>query len=143
MRDKGKIFTISLMLGSLSLSGAAFAHGTKVHGNRTAADARMMKLHAMMPMFSLTSLELEPAIEKHDAAGAQNKARKILVAIPDLKKSRPHKNVKQIGDFKSIAVKIGEDANKIIALTEKGSFTEAQRVFRDMEKPSGKRTVRS
>jgi soluble cytochrome b562 len=109
----------------------SFAHGSDHHGGHM--DEQMKKLHAMMPMFSIASAELESAIEKGDAAGAKAQAYRILTAVPVLKKSKPHRLNNQITVFKAIAGKIEDDANKIIALAEKGNFVEAQRAFRVME----------
>jgi cytochrome c556 len=133
MRYKNNFITISLVLGSLSLSCAAFAHGTNGHGQRTAENARMKKLHAIMPVFSAASAKLETAIEKGDPAEAKIQANRILAAVPDLKMSKPHKNIKQITDFKTIADKLGADITKIVSLTEQSNFAGAKVVFKNME----------
>ncbi len=92
-----------LMLGTLTFYGQAFAHGTEEHGKTTPVDAQMKKLHAIMPMFSVASAKLKTALEKGDAATVEAEAGKILAAIPDLKKSRPHKNIKQRKNFAVLA----------------------------------------
>jgi len=108
-----------------------FAHGTDHHGGH--ADEQMKKLHAMMPMFSIASAELKSALEKGDAEGAKAQADRILATIPDLKKSKPHKNIKQITDFKKIAGKMGADITKIVSLAGTGNFSKATVAFKDME----------
>jgi len=124
---------LSLVIGSLSLQGVAFAHCTEKHDKSAAVDAQMKKLHAMMPMFSLASAELKSALDKGDATAAKSQADRILAAVPDLKKSRPHKNVKQIAVYTHIAGKMGADVTKVVALAEKGNFDGAKAAFRDME----------
>jgi len=108
-----------------------FAHGTDHHGGH--ADEQMKKLHAMMPMFSIASAELKSALEKGDTEGAKAQADRILATIPDLKKSKPHKNIKQITDFKKIAGKMGADITKIVSLAGSGDFANAKVAFKDME----------
>ena len=122
-----------MIIGSLTLYGAAFAHATEKHGKTAPADSRMKKLHAIMPMFSAASAELETALEKGDAATAKTQAGRILEALPDLKKSKPHKNIKQMSAYKAIADKMGNDINTLVALAKSGNFVEAKRAFRNLE----------
>jgi cytochrome c556 len=106
---------------------AAFAHGDD------RMDEQMHKLHAIMPMFSVASAELETAIGKGDATEVKVQADKILAALPDLKKSKPHKNLKQIAAFKAIAAKFGDDASTVRKLAEKGDFRAAKEAFAKLE----------
>jgi cytochrome c556 len=109
----------------------ASAHDMDHHGDHM--DAAMKNLHIMMPMFSNASAELGTAIEKGDKVAAKTQIDKMLVAIPDLKKSKPHKNRKQLAEFKSLATKLGEDITKVGVLAEKGNFASARLAYRDME----------
>lgn len=122
-----------LVLGMLALSGMAFAHGTEKHGKTTPADAQMKKLHAMMPMFSVASAKLEAAIEKGDAATVEVEAGKILKALPDLKKSKPHKNVNQRKKYVELATTLGMAINSTAHLAQKGDFAEAKTAFKKVE----------
>jgi cytochrome c556 len=124
---------MSLVMGLLAFSAAAFSPSTEEHGKKVPADAQMKRLHAMMPVFSVASAEMETAIEKGDAAEVKTQADRILSAVPDLKKSNPHKNIRQITVFKSIAGKMGADITKIVTLAEKGNFAEAKAAFKNME----------
>jgi cytochrome c556 len=133
MKSRCIIISICLVVGSSTLSGLAFAHGTEEHGKRVPTDAQMKRLHAMMTVFSVASAEMETAIEKGAATEVKAQANRILPAVPDLKKSKPHKNIKQITVFKSIAGKMGADITKIVTLAEKGNFAEAKVVFKNME----------
>jgi cytochrome c556 len=128
------LITVLLSAGILFIKPIeTSAHGTEKHDKMIPADAQMKRLHAMMPVFSVASAEMETAIEKGDAAGATVQADRILAAVPDLKKSKPHKNIKQISAFKAIAGKMGADITKILTLAEKGNFAEAKAAFKDME----------
>jgi cytochrome c556 len=133
MKSRCIIILICLVVGSSTLSGLAFAHGTEKHGKMVPTDTQMKRLHAMMTVFSVASAEMEMAIEKSDATGVKAQANRILSAVPDLKKSKPHKNIKQITVFKSIAGKMGVDITKIVTLAEKDNFAEAKVVFKNME----------
>jgi len=133
MKNRGINISLSLVMASLIFTGIAFAHGTEMHRNMKPADAQMKMLHAIMPVFSVASAELESAIEKGDAAASKAQADRILALIPDLKKSKPHKNIKRITDFKAIADKMGADITKIVLLAEKGNFPKAKVSFNDMQ----------
>ena len=78
-----------------ALSADAFAHGKAEHGTMMTDDVQMQKLHTMMPMFSKTCAELESAIKKNDRTTVKNCTVKMLAALPDLRETKPHKNVKQ------------------------------------------------
>lgn len=109
------------------------AHGTEKHGKPAATDARMKKLHAMMPVFSVASAELESALEKGDAAAAKAQADRILAAVPDLKKSKPHKNVKQRKTFVGLATKLEEAVTNTVELSKKGDISGAKAAFKKVE----------
>lgn len=119
---------------TLALSGVAFAHGTEQHGKTAAADAQMKKLHDMMPMFSLASAGLETALEKGDVTVVEAEAEKILAAIPDLKKSKPHKNIKQRKIFVKYAAKLEETITSTAVLAKQGDFPGAKAAFKHAEK---------
>lgn len=108
-----------------------FAHGKNPHDG--GSDAGMNKLHAMMPLFSQASAELESAIEKGDAAAAKAQSEKILAAVTDLKKSRPHKNVKQRKKFVQLATKLDETVTLTVDLASKGDFAGAKTSFKKVE----------
>lgn len=133
MKNISTITATCLVLVTLALSGVAFAHGTEKHGKTAAADAQMKKLHDMMPMFSLASAALETALEKGDVTVVEAEAEKILTAIPDLKKSKPHKNIKQRKIFVNYAVKLEETITSTAVLAKQGDFTGAKAAFRNAE----------
>jgi soluble cytochrome b562 len=133
MRNRCISITLSLMMGSLALYGFAFAHGTEKHGKTAPADAQMMKLHAMMPMFSVASAKLEAALEKGEVAAVEIEAKKIIAAIPDLKKSKPHKNIKQRKKFVELATTLEKTTTFTVDLAKKGDLVGAKTAFKKVE----------
>ena len=133
MKNRIATSVISLVLGALAINGVAFAHGTEQHGKTAAADARMKKLHDMMPMLSVATAKLEAALEKGDAAEAVVEAGKISAAVTDLKKSKPHKNVKQRKLFVAQAGSLGAAAASTADLVKKGDFAGAKVAYKKIE----------
>ncbi len=133
MRKRGAVITLSLVMGSLTLYGVAFAHGTEKHGKMVPADAQMKKLHAMMPMFSLASAGMETALEKGDMAVLGTEAEKITTAIPDLKKSKPHKNIKQREKYVEHVTNLEKMVIATVSLAKNGDFAEAKVTFKKVE----------
>jgi cytochrome c556 len=113
--------------------GMAFAHGTGHHDKSVSADVQMQKLHAMMPMFSGASAALESALEKKDSTAVGVEVGKILAAVPDLKKSKPHKNVKQKKKFIELATNLETALNTTASLTNNNDFAGAMSSFRKVE----------
>ena len=106
---------------------------SEVSAHSKDADAQMKKLHAMMPMFSVASAELESALEKGDAVAAKVQVDKIQGAVPDLKKSKPHKNVKQRKKFVELATKFEETVASTMELIKKDDLSGAKAAFRKIE----------
>lgn len=127
------IAAVTFLVIGLACSDVVFAHGTEKHDKHAAADAQMKKLHAIMPMFSLVSAELEKAIEKRDTATVELEAGKILRAIPELKKSKPHKNVNQHKKFVELATSLELALTSTKVMAEKGDFTGARKAFEKVE----------
>jgi soluble cytochrome b562 len=96
-------------------------------------DEQMKKLHAMMPMFSIVSAELETALEKGDLAGALIQADKIKAAAPDLKKSKPHKNIKQRKQFVEFAASFDKAIASTVDLIKKNELSGAKVSFKKVE----------
>ncbi|GFO70808.1 hypothetical protein GMLC_43870 [Geomonas limicola] len=135
MKKIGRIMTCAA-LGVVALGGIAAAHGTGEHGGMS-HDPQMQKLHAMMPMFSESSAQLETALAKGDQAAADHEAGRILAAIPDLKKSRPHRNVKLKKGFVKLAGQLGEQTTQVRDLARKGEFPAARAAFQKLEATCG------
>lgn len=129
-----KLVLIALFLGAGILLGRPVlvsAHGKDPRGG--SVDAQMKKLHAMMPMFSMASAELETALEKGDTAVALIQADKIKAATPDLIKSKPHKNVKQRKKFVELATKFDDTMSTTVDLIKKNDSTGAKTAFKQLE----------
>jgi len=130
MRSRCAIAVICLVLGA---SGQALAHGTEKHDKAAPADAQMKKMHDMMPMFSLASARLETSLEKGDTAAVESEAGKMLAAIPDLKKSKPHKNIKQRKEFAGLATKMEKNLISTVELAKSGDLAGAKTAFKKVE----------
>lgn len=111
------------------IHGGAFAHEGEKHGTKH-QDAQMDKFHKMMPMYAQVQANINSALEKGDAATVEAEAEKILTTIPDLKKSKPHKNLKKIGTFRKIADAFSAEVTATAALVKKGDIAGAKTAFK-------------
>lgn len=125
------LIAVVVSAGILFITPKASAHGKDPRGGM--ADAQMKKLHAMMPMFSIASAELETALEKGDSVAALVQAEKIKDAAPDLKKSKPHKNIKQRKKFVEIATSFDEAIISTVDLIKKDDIAGAKTAFKKVE----------
>jgi cytochrome c556 len=126
------LIAVTLSTGiMLSRPVETFAHGTDPRGGHI--DEQMKKLHAIMPMFSIASAELESALDKSDAAAAKIQADRILAAVPDLKRSRPHKNAKQRKVFVELATKLEKTVANTVDLANKDDISGAKAAFKKVE----------
>ncbi|TSK07836.1 MAG: hypothetical protein FPO08_00535 [Geobacter sp.] len=128
-----QVTSVCLISAMLTVNGQAFAHGNEKHSEPVHMDAQMQKLHAMMPVFSVASAGLESALEKGDIAGADSEAGKMLEALPDLKKSRPHKHIKQRSEFVRLASDFEAKLISVRDLARKGEFKGAKSEFKKLE----------
>ena len=133
MKNRCISITLSMVMGLLTIQGVAFAQGTDKHGKTAPTAAQMKKMHAMMPMFSVAAAKLEAALDKGDAAAVETEAGKIMAVLPDLKKSKPHKNVKQRGKFVELATNFGKTITSTLDLAKKGDFAGAKTAFKKAE----------
>lgn len=133
MGKRWAIGMMALVLGLITTNGQSFAHGTAKHGQSARMDAQMKKLHVMMPMFSLASAGLETSLEKGDVAAAESEAGKMLEALPDLKKSKPHKNTKQRKEFVRLAENLEKTLVSTVDLAKNGDLAGAKSAFKKVE----------
>lgn len=118
-------FAMFLTAGSLLVMPIeVLAHGKEDH--KVVMDEQMKKLHAIMPMFSLVSANMETALEKGEIAIVESEAEKITTAIPELKKSKPHKNIKQRSKFVDHASNLEKAVITTVDLAKKGALVEAK-----------------
>lgn len=121
-----------MVLGQLAMTTGAFAHGTD-HG-KVGADSQMKKLHAMMPVFSTATAHLKAALDQQDVAAVESEAGKILAAVPDLKKAKPHKHQSQRKEFVKLSVRMEEQVKTTVGLAKKGDFSGAKKSLAEAEK---------
>ena len=111
----------------------AFAQDMKMHGETAMTDMQMHKLHAMMPTFAVASAKLKLALEKGDIMAVAAEAGKILAALPELKKSQPHKNVDQREKFVEFAENLEKTVTTTVSLAKKGDLAGARAAFKKAE----------
>lgn len=133
MKSKRISIIFFLVFGQLVVQSVALAHESKVQNKKVTAVEQMKKLHAIMPVFSVASAQLESALEKGDAVAAKVQADRILAAIPDLKKSKPHKNVNQLKKFRELAANLENAVTETVALAQKDDFAGAAVKFIKVE----------
>lgn len=129
-----KLVLIAVLLGTgimLARPVLVSAHGKDPRGG--SVDAQMKKLHAMMPMFSVASADLETALEKGDASAALIQADKIIAATPDLIKSKPHKNIKQRKKLVELATNFDKTMTTTVDLIKKNDISGAKTAFKQVE----------
>ncbi len=107
------------------------AHGKDPRGGT--ADAQMKKLHDMMPVFSVASAECESALDKGDMAAAKGPANRILAATSDLKKCKPHKNVKQHKKFLELATSFEKTVTSTADFINNDDLPGAKTAFKKVE----------
>jgi len=115
------VFFLSAVLFAPVGADLALAHEHHEH-HEMAHDAQMQKLHAMMPMFATASADIKAAIGKKDAAAVDAATGKVIAAIPDLKKSKPHKHASQRKKFVQLAGQLGAQAKTVADNAKKGDY---------------------
>lgn len=133
MKNRFTIVITFLVLGMMALSAVASTHGTEMHGEMAMTDMQMHKLHAMMPIFAMAAAKLKLALEKGDVTAVAAEAGKIVAALPDLKKSQPHKNVDQREKFVEFAENLEKTVTTTVSLAKKGDFAGARAAFKIAE----------
>lgn len=133
MKDGFALVIMCLVLVMSTLYGVAFAHEAEMHGEIEKADMQMHKLHAMMPIFAVAAAKLKLALEKEDVMAVTTEAGKILVALPDLKKSQPHKNIDQREKFVEFAANLEKTVTTTVSLAKKGDLAGARTAFKRAE----------
>lgn len=132
---KGIFIAVSCAAVSVSvMTGMAFGHGAGKHRRTMQEDAQMKKLHAMMPAFSTAVGNMETALKSNDKAIFESEAKRILAAIPDLKKSKPHRNVKQRREFVELAGQLEAAVKETADSVRSGDIANAKKYFSGLEK---------
>lgn len=123
----------SLFVALVVFQSAAFAHEVEKHGRGHKAGAQMQKLHDMMPVYAQAQAKFTEALKKGDAKTVETETGKILATTADLKKAKPHKNLKELQTFKGMAIAFEEDVKTTAALAKKGDFEGAKAAFKKAE----------
>ena len=97
-------------------------------------DEEMARQHRMMGMYAQAQAKIAGALEKRDAATVETETRKLLATIPDLKKAKPHKNLKERKIFQKIASAFEGDVKTTSALAKKRDFPGAKAAFTKAQK---------
>lgn len=114
---------------SLFVLNGAYAHEGEMHNKEHMVDARMHKLHHIMPLYAKAQAKINEALANGDAATIKLETGKVLATIPDLTHAKPHKNTKQLSTFRKIASAFAEDVKKTEALAKSGDFRGAKDAF--------------
>ncbi len=132
---KNKVFTALryAALGTMIMANIAYAHGTEKHDKGLLEDAQMKKLHDMMPVFSVSLAQMEVALEKGNRDVVVAEGDKILAAIPDLKKSKPHKNIKQRKKFVEMPSSLESSVKSTIGHAQNNDFSSAKAALKKIE----------
>jgi cytochrome c556 len=128
-----RVAAITIFAFLLIQSGAFAQEGGK-HGGKHKADPQMQKLHDMMPMYAQIQAKINEAIEKGDAAAVEAETGKILAPTPELKKAKPHKNLKEIKTLRKIASAFEGEVKATAAQSKKGDFAGAKAAFANAQK---------
>lgn len=121
-----------LALASLALllaGGVSYAHEGHHHH-----DARMMKLHKIMPMYARAQTTIKAALEKGDAETVAKEAGTVLSTAADLKTSRPHKGLSRLPEYRKIAGQFEKDIKKTADSAHKGDLESAKAAFAEAQK---------
>jgi cytochrome c556 len=117
-----------LACGLLLVASICLAHEGHHH------DPQMAKLHKMMPAYAKSQQKIAAALQKQDAATIQKEVKSMLASTGDLKKSKPHKGLGNLEQYKEIAATFEKDLKDLSAAAGKGEFQGAQAAFADAQK---------
>lgn len=107
-------------------------HGKMEHGGMH-MDESMARQHRMMAMYAQAQAKINESLQKRDAKTVGAETRKILATIPDLKKARPHKNLKERTEMVRIAAAFENDLKTTVARSSKGDLVGARKAFNRAE----------
>lgn len=120
---------LAVTAGALLLvSAAAQAREEQQHGKHH-AEAQMAKLHKMMPRYAKAQALIEKSLDRGDLKTVAKQADYLLSTTPDLKKSKPHKNVAQLEEFQKIAAEFEVEVNKVTKSAKAGDIAGARAAF--------------
>ncbi len=109
---------------------AAFAHEAEKHGKGHNEEAQMSELHRMMPVYAQAQAKINEALGKGDAKTVKTETGKIVAAIQDLKRAKPHKNPNELKQYREIALHFDKEVELTAELAGKGDLAGATAAFR-------------
>lgn len=119
------------------LFSSMFAQAVPLHGGMEHdgmhMDESMARQHRMMAMYAQSQAKINESLQKQDAVTVEAETRKILATIPDLKKTRPHKNVKVRKEIIRIAAAFERDLKATVVNLNKRDFIGARKAFNRAE----------
>lgn len=121
LTSRGAFLAVMMMV----VTGMASAHGPGKH----AADAQMTLLHKAMQLYESAQVRIEAAFKRGDLKAADEELGRMIETIPDLKKSRPHKGLKHLDDFKRAAADFDKDLRQARTLAQQGNLDGAKHSF--------------
>jgi len=121
---------LAVIAGSFSVMNAQAvpAHGEMEHGGMH-MDEPMARQHRMMAMYAQAQAGINESLQKRDAVSVETETRKILATIPDLKKAKPHKNLKEQNEMVRIAAAFEKDLKTTVVRVHKKDFVGAKQAF--------------
>jgi cytochrome c556 len=119
MKMVAAVFAVLLLA-----QGVSFAHEGHHHG-----DAGMVKLHKIMPKYAESQQRIETALDKGDLALIKKETGYLLSTVADLKKSKPHKHLNALKDYRKLAEKFAVDVKKTADFAGKGDIDGAKKSF--------------
>lgn len=124
---------LMLLTGSLLfMQGVSFAHDGEMHMEHT--DAQMARLHEIMPQYAAGQATINTALDRGDVATVVKETSYMLSTTEDLKKSKPHKKVDRIKDFRRVAGDFEKDIRATRDLARKGDLEAAKKSFSNAER---------
>ena len=126
--------TVIVISAILLIQGWAYAHEGYDHHKGHDAEIQMQQLHKIMPMYAHAQAMINEALKKGDAAAVEAETEKILRSVPNLKKSKPHKNLNQLKTFRKTASAFESDVKKTASMAMSGDIAGAKAAFLVAEK---------
>jgi cytochrome c556 len=117
----------------LLMQGVSLAREGEKHGDHH-AEAKMTRLHKMMPKYAKSRTRINAALEEGDVATISKETGYLLSTAADLKKSKPHKKLKELKEYRGIAESFEKDVKSTAELAGKGDFEGAKAAFSNAQK---------
>jgi len=110
-------------------TGTASAHGLENHTKEHTSVKQMARLHTSMQLYEAAQVLINAAFEKGELKTTEVEIERMIKTIPDLKKARPHKGLKQLETYKRLAADFDKDLRQTLTLVKQGNLTGAKQAF--------------